>query len=55
MPNTTLQYGIAYGLDDLERANSTHPLLLQYLKELEENQIKNTKIEFEKIFKYFNL
>jgi hypothetical protein len=55
MPNTTLQYGIAYGLDDLERANLTHPLLLQYLKELEENQIKNTKIEFEKIFKYFNL
>ena len=55
IPNTNTQYGIAYGLDDLKRANSTRPLLQQYLKELEENQIKNTKIEFEKIFKYFNL
>jgi hypothetical protein len=53
--NSANQYGIAYGLDDLERANLTRPLLRQYLKELEENQIKNTKIEFEKIFKYFNL
>ena len=55
IPNTCFQYGIAYGLDDLERANSTRPLLLQYLNDIEENQIKNTKIEFEKIFKYFKL
>ena len=55
LPNSINQYGIAYGLNDLERANLTRPLLRQYLKELEENQIKNTKIEFEKIFKYFKL
>jgi hypothetical protein len=55
LSNSANQYGIAYGLDDLERANLTRPLLRQYLKKLEENQIKNTKIEFEKIFKYFKL
>jgi hypothetical protein len=55
IPDTPIQYGVAYGLDDLERANLTRPLLQQYLKDVEENQIKNTKIEFEKIFKYFNL
>jgi hypothetical protein len=51
----SFKYGLAYGLDDLEYANSTRHLLREYLNNLENEQINNTKIAFEKIFKYFNL
>lgn len=51
----SFKYGLAYGLDNLEYANSTRTLLRKYLQDLETNQIKDTKIAFEKIFKYFNL
>ena len=51
----SFKYGLAYGLDNLEYANSTRTLLRKYLQDLEINQIKDAKIAFEKIFKYFNL
>lgn len=51
----SFKYGIAYGLDDLEHANSTRSLLRKHLQDLEDKQINDTKIEFKKIFKYFNL
>jgi hypothetical protein len=51
----SFKYGLAYGLDDLEYANSTRSLLRKYLQDLEYKQIEDTKIAFEKIFKHFNL
>lgn len=51
----SFKYGIAYGLDDLEYANSTRHLLREYLQNLEDQQIIDTKIAFKKILKYFNL
>jgi hypothetical protein len=51
----SFKYGIAYGLDDLEHANSTRHLLKEYLQRLEDQQIIKTKTAFEKIFNYFNL
>jgi hypothetical protein len=50
-----LKYGVAYGLDDLEYANSTKHLLKEHLQNLENQQYIDTKLTFEKIFKYFNL
>jgi len=50
-----LKYGVAYGLEDLEYANSTRHLLREHLQKLEDSQYDETKIAFEKIFKYFNL
>lgn len=50
-----LKYGVAYGLEDLNYANSTKHLLREYLQELEDQQYTDTKIAFEKIFKHFNL
>lgn len=50
-----LKYGVAYGLEDLEYANSTRHLLKEHLQKLENQQYIDTKIAFEKIFKYFNL
>jgi hypothetical protein len=49
------KYGIAYGLEDLEYANSTRHLLRKYLQDLENKQYIDTKIAFEKIFQHFNL
>jgi hypothetical protein len=51
----SFKYGIAYGLDDLEYANSTRHLLINHLQNLEIQQQINTKSTFEKIFQYFNL
>jgi hypothetical protein len=51
----SFKYGLAYGLDDLEHANLTRPLLRKHLQDLEDKQIEDTKIEFEKIFKHFDL
>jgi hypothetical protein len=51
----SFKYGIAYGLNDLEWANNTQPKLREHMIMLEEKQIEDTKIEFEKIFKYFNI
>jgi hypothetical protein len=51
----SFKYGIAYGLDDLEYSNSTRHMLRDYLQDLENQQCIDTKIAFEKIFKYFNL
>jgi hypothetical protein len=51
----SFKYGVAYGIEDLEYANSTRHLLKDHLQNLENNQIKETKIAFEKIFKYFNI
>lgn len=50
-----LKYGVAYGLDDLDHANSTRHLLRDYLQELEDTQIIETKLAFNKIFTHFNL
>lgn len=50
-----LKYGVAYGLEDLNHAISTKHLLREYLQKLEDQQYIDTKIAFEKIFKYFNL
>lgn len=50
-----LKYGVAYGLEDLEYANSTRPLLREYIQKLEDQQYIDAKNAFEKIFKYFNL
>lgn len=49
------KYGIAYGIKDIEYANKTVPLLIKELYNIELQQIINTRIEFEKIFKYFKL
>jgi hypothetical protein len=51
----SFKYGIAYGLDDLEYANSTRHLLINHLQNLEIQQQINTKSTFGKIFQYFNL
>jgi hypothetical protein len=51
----SFKYGIAYGLDDLEYANSTRHLLISHLQNLETQQQIDTKIAFEKIFQHFNL
>jgi len=50
-----LKYGVAYGLDDLEYANSTRSFLRDHLQRLDDQQYIDTKIAFEKIFKHFNL
>jgi hypothetical protein len=50
-----LKYGVAYGLEDLDYANSTKHLLKQHLQDLENQQYTDTKITIEKIIKYFNL
>jgi hypothetical protein len=50
-----LKYGVAYGLEDLDYANSTKHLLRDYLQGLEDQQYIDTKPAFEKIFKHFNL
>lgn len=36
-------YGIAYGIDDLERAKKTLPLMLKYIKAQQTSNIQNTK------------
>jgi hypothetical protein len=51
----SFKYGIAYGLDDLEYANSTRHLLINHLQNLEIQQQIDTKSTFEKIFQHFNL
>ena len=51
----SFKYGIAYGMDDLEYANSTRHLLIDHLQNLETQQQTDVKLTFEKIFKYFNL
>jgi hypothetical protein len=35
-------YGIAYGIDDLERAGKTRPLMLDYIKNQDNSNIENT-------------
>jgi len=50
-----LKYGVAYGLDDLEYATSTHHMLRQYLQDLEDKQYTDAKTAFDKIFKHFNI
>jgi hypothetical protein len=52
--STMLKYGISYGLDKIEEANATRHLLRKQYEEHEIQQFIETKIEFEKIFKYFN-
>jgi len=49
------KYGVAYGLEDLEYANSTQNLLMEQVKKRDIDQYNETKVMFEKIFKYFNL
>ena len=34
-------YGIAYGIDDLERARKTRPLMLDYIKNQNNSNIEN--------------
>jgi hypothetical protein len=51
----SFKYGIAYGLGDLEYANSTRHLLINHLQNLEIQQQIDTKSTFEKIFQHFNL
>ena len=50
-----LKYGVAYGLENLEYANSTRHLLREHLQNLEDQQYTDVKIAFEKILKHFNL
>jgi len=47
--------GVAYGLENLEYAKSTQNQLVKKLKQDEINNLTNTKVMFEKAFKYFNL
>lgn len=49
------KYGVAYGLEDLEYANTTREDLRHYLLTLEEQQINDTKVAFNKIFSHFKL
>ena len=51
----SFKYGVAYGLEDLEYANSTRHLLREHLQNLEDQQYIDAKIAFEKIFNHFNL
>jgi len=53
--SSILKYGVSYGLDKIDEANSTRNLLREHYKKHEKQQFFTTKIEFEKIFKYFNL
>jgi hypothetical protein len=53
--DTAFEYGIAYGLDDLERANSTRDLLKEFIIKDQLNQLNKIDIEFKKIFEYFNI
>jgi hypothetical protein len=57
-PNAKLvkdRYGVAYGIENLDYAKSTVELLIEKLKNTDKNQYAETKIVFEKTFKYFNL
>jgi hypothetical protein len=49
------RYGVAYGVDNLKYAKSTLDTLIQTLENTENTQNVNTKLVFEKVFKYFNL
>ena len=49
------KYGVAYGLEDLDYANTTREDLREYLLNLEQQQIIDTKVAFNKIIAHFNL
>jgi hypothetical protein len=53
--SSILKYGVSYGLDKIDEANSTRHLLREYYEKHEKQQFIDTKIAFEKIFNYFNL
>jgi hypothetical protein len=53
--NLGINFGVAYGIDDVENAQKTKHLLVEHLVSLEQTQIQNTDIEFKKIIKHFNL
>jgi hypothetical protein len=53
--NPTPRWGVAYGIENLQFALNTHEKLIETLTQQEINNYSNTKIAFEKIFKYFNL
>jgi hypothetical protein len=50
-----ITYGVAYGIDDIDNAKQTQHLLRSHFENQEKQQYIYTKLEFEKIFKYFNL
>ena len=50
-----ITYGVAYGIDDIDNAKTTQHLLRSHFENQEKQQYIDTKLEFEKIFKYFNL
>lgn len=47
------KYGVAYGIDEIESARKTRPLLYNYLKEKENTQILETKNAFDNIIEFF--
>lgn len=49
------KYGVAYGVEDLDHANSTRHLLKEYLLQLEIQQVDSTREAFTKILRHFNL
>jgi hypothetical protein len=51
----SFKYGVAYGLEEIEYSNNTRQDLRNYLKDLEEKQINEVKITFDKILTFFNL
>ena len=53
--SSLLMFGVAYGVEEIEKANNTRHLLREYFEDHEKQQFIETKKEFEKIFTYFNL
>ena len=47
--------GVAYGLENLDYAKSTVNIMINNLKQTEEQQYDNTKLSFKKILNHFNL
>ncbi len=53
-PKKELQYGVAYGFDDLEEANLTKDLVYPVLKKLEQESINTVKLFIDKAYKFFD-
>ncbi len=41
-----LKYGVAFGIEEIEEASQTRPLLRKHISQMEDNQIKE-------VYKYF--
>ena len=55
IPNVRDRYGIAYGFDNVDEANSTAQMQIERVMELESESAKNVSDAIEEIESYFNL